>query len=101
MTFLCNSTTEYVVHVARYGSIFSTCTSLSTNVQLSYYLNCTLTDNTGARVLYLEIKVVDNASSFSKIAKALSMLSQEVSPETKGTVIYVYEDGTIERSFTR
>lgn len=67
---------------------------------LNYY-RLVRVDNNGARVPYPEIKVVNNTTPTSKVVKVLNILGQEVSPETKGTVIYVYEDGTIERSFNR
>ncbi len=70
------------------------------NQSLNYY-RLVRVDNNGARVPYPEIRVVDNSSSAAKIVKVLNTLGQEVSPETKGTVIYVYEDGTIERMFNR
>ncbi len=65
---------------------------------LNYY-KLIQVDKNGNRTLYPGIQVIDNTINGKKISKVLNILGQETTMDTKGTLILVYEDGTLERIF--
>jgi hypothetical protein len=65
--------------------------------KINYY-RLSQTDSDGTQTVF-PIITVDNRQSEKTIVKVCNTMGQEVSPDTKGIVILLYEDGTTRRVF--
>jgi hypothetical protein len=67
-----------------------------TRNSLNYY-RLSQTDIDGTKTFAGNIVSIDNREGSKKIARIINLLGKEVSKDTPGVVIYVFDDGSIER----